>query len=51
MEDASWLTTIELQKYGVNTKRLGDDSFLPRESDVGASGLSHEFDGLFTCCG
>ena len=37
VEDASWLTTTELQKYGVNPKSLRDDYFLPRESDAGAS--------------
>ena len=29
MEDTSWLTTIKLQKYGVNLKSLREDSFLP----------------------
>jgi len=51
VEDASWLTKTELQKYGVNPESLRDDSFLPWESDVGASGLSQQCDGLFTCCG
>jgi len=29
VEDASWLTTTKLQKYGVNLESLRDDSFLP----------------------
>jgi len=40
VEDASWLTTVELQKYGVSPESLKDDSFLPWESDAGASKLS-----------
>lgn len=51
VEDASWLTTVELQKYGVNPESLRDDSFLPRESDAEAYGLSQKCDGLFICCG
>ena len=51
VEDASWFTTIELQKYEVNPESLRDDSFLPWESDVGASRLSQQCDGFFTCCG
>ena len=37
MEDASWLTAAELQKYGVNLESLMNDSFLPQESDARAS--------------
>lgn len=51
VEDASWMTTAELQKYGVNPKSMRDDYFLPWESDVGASRLSQQCDCLFTCCG
>ena len=51
VEDATWLTTAELQKYGVNPESLRDDSFLPRESDAEASRLSQHCDGLFTCSG
>ena len=51
VEDASWLTTAELQKYGVSPKSLRDDFFLPRESDAGAFGLSQQCESLFTCCG
>ena len=40
VEDSSWLTTTELQKYGVSPKGLKDKSFLPRESDAGASTLA-----------
>jgi len=29
MEDASWLATAELQKYGISPESLKDDSFLP----------------------
>ena len=51
IEDASWLTTVDLQKYGVNLESLRDDSFIPWESDAGASGLSQQCDFMFTCCG
>ena len=51
LEVASWLTTTELQKYGVNPESLRDDSFPPRESDAGAYGLSQQCEALFTCCG
>ena len=51
VEDASCLTTTKLQKYGVNPESLRDDSFLPWEFDAGASGLSQQCEGLFTCCG
>ena len=51
VEDASWLTTTELQKYGVNLESLMKNSFLPRESDVGATRLSQQRDCMFTCCG
>jgi len=51
MEDASWITTAELQKYGVNPESLKKDYFLPRESDAGASGLIQQCDCMFTCCG
>ena len=40
MEDSSWLTTAELQKYGVSPEGLKDKSFLPQESDAGASTLA-----------
>jgi len=40
VEDSSWLTTIELQKYGVSPEGLKYKSFLPRESDAGASALA-----------
>jgi len=40
VEDSSWLTIAELQKYGVSPESLKDKSFLPRESDVGASALA-----------
>ena len=40
VEDASWLTTTELQKYGVNSESLMKNSFLPWESDAGASRVS-----------
>ena len=40
MEDYSWLTAAELQKYGVNLESLKDKTFIPRESDAGALGLS-----------
>ena len=43
MEDASWITTTELQKYGVNPESLMKDPFLPRESDAGASRLSQQW--------
>ena len=51
VEDASWLTTTKLQKYGVSHESLRDDSLLPRESDAGASRLSQQCESLFTCCG
>lgn len=51
MEDASWLTATELQKYGVNPKSLRDDSFLPWEFDAGASRLGQQCESLFTCYG
>jgi len=51
LEDANWLTTAELQKYGVNPESLVDDSFLPWESDAGASELSQQYDCMFTCRG
>ena len=41
MEDSSCLTTTELQKYGVSPESLKDKSFLPWESDAGASGLAN----------
>jgi len=50
IEDASWLTTAKLEKYGVNPESLMDDSFLPQEFDVGASRLSQQCDCMFTCC-
>jgi len=40
MEDASWLTAAKLHKYGVNPESLTGDSFLPQESNAGASRLS-----------
>ena len=40
MEDSSWLTTAELQKYGVSPEGLKDKYFLPRESDAGALALA-----------
>ena len=40
VEDASWLTTAELQKYGASPESLRDDSFLPWESNAGTSRLS-----------
>lgn len=51
VEDASWLTTVELQKYGVNPESLMGDSFLPWELDGGASGHSQQYDYMFICCG
>ena len=45
MEDASWLTTAELQKYGVKPESMRDNYFLPRESDVGAYRLSQQCEG------
>ena len=51
MEDVSWLTAAELQKYGVNPESLINDSFLPWDSDAGASGLSQQCEWIFTCCG
>lgn len=40
LEDSSWLTTVELQKYGVSPKSLKENPFLPWEFDARASGLS-----------
>jgi len=37
MEDASWMTTVELQKFNVDLETLMDQYFLPWESDAGAS--------------
>ena len=51
VEDSSWLTTVELQKYGVSPENLKDNSFLLRDSDARASGLSQQCESLFTCCG
>ena len=51
MEDASLLTIVELHKYGVNPESMRDDSFLPRESDARAFGLSQQCDCFFTCSG
>jgi len=51
VEDARWLTTVELQKYGVSLESLRDDSFLPWEPDAGASRLSQQCEILFTFCG
>ena len=50
VEDASSMTAVELQKLGVDSKHY-KISFLPRESDAGALGLSQQCDVLFTCCG
>lgn len=36
VEDASWMTTVELHKIGIDPKEL-QDQFLPWESDAGAS--------------
>ena len=51
MEDSSWLTTAELQKYGVSPEKFKEQFFLPRESDAGASELASNVKNLFTCCG
>ena len=40
MEDSSWMTTTELQKYGINRESLKNQSFLLRESDAGALDLA-----------
>ena len=37
MGDASWMTSVELQKFNADLETLLDQSFLPRESDAGAS--------------
>lgn len=47
IEDASWLTTTELQKYGVSPESLKNNSFLPWEFDAGASRFSQQCEGLF----
>ena len=51
VEDASWMTTVELHKFSTNPEALMDQSFLPWESDAGASELSQQYDWMFTCCG
>ena len=51
VEDASWMTTAELQKFNADPETLMDKSFLPRESDAGASGFSQQCDYVFTCYG
>lgn len=40
MEDWNWLTTAEIQKYRVSPESLKEKSFLPQDSDVGASRLA-----------
>jgi len=40
VEDVSWMTTTELQNFSTDPKPLMNQSFLPREFDTGASGLS-----------
>ena len=37
VEDVSWMTTTELQKFNVDPKPLMDKSFLLHKSNVGAS--------------
>jgi hypothetical protein len=37
VEDATWMTTSKISKYGTSVEDLMNNSFLPRESNAGAS--------------
>ena len=51
VEYSSWMTTTELQKFSTDPETLMHQSFLPWESDAGASRFMQQCDCVFTCCG
>lgn len=51
VEDSTWMTKQELQLQGFDLIDIKDNSFVPKQSDVGASYCDQELTNLWSKCG